>query len=127
MVDPMVSNEKFPTWSYINRDLSIVMTGIWIFLIWLSNEAIDHIFLHLRSYLRLPISITIASVFYIPLEGWFILNGFRKYGESAVANFSGYYSSVMHLPIEVIFAVRFYLCLMMCFVRFWEIVIDNKL
>lgn len=126
MVDPMAVNAKFPEWSYFYRDLSIIMSGFWVIIIWLVTTFVDKFFIHLNLSKRFVMYLITAGVIMTPIEGWFIQNGFRIYSPSAVANFSGYNTIIFNTPIEVIFAISFYLALVISLIRYWQIVLDNK-
>ena len=76
---------------------------------------------------RFAAGILLISAMALPIESWLIINGFRVYGESAVANFSGFTTPVSGVAVEVAFAVPCYMALVVAFIRFWEIVMDNEL
>ncbi len=126
MIDPMVINAKMPSWSYFYRDLSFVMTGIWIIIIWLAVNLVDKFFIQLDTGKKFILYIFSASIIMTPLEAFFIQNGYRIYGPSSVANFSGVKTLFLNLPIEVVFAIPLYLALIISFIRYWEIILDNK-
>lgn len=126
MIEPMLVNAKFPAWSYIYRDITFIMTGIWIVVAWIATTIVDKIFIHWNLKKRFALYLFFGSTIMIPLEAWFITNGFRIYGPSAVANFSGFRLSLTNVPIEITFAIPFYLALIICFIRYWAMVFDNK-
>ncbi len=126
MVEPMVVNANLPQWSYVYRDVSIIMSGAWILIIWLATLAVKRFFIHFNVRSAFISIVTTASMLAIPLEWWLINHGYRVYGPSATANFSGYLTPILGIPIEITFAIPFYLALMIAFARYWEIVIDNK-
>ena len=68
----------------------------------------------------------VGGLIFLPLEAWFIANGFRIYGPSAVENFIGFTTPITNTPIEVALAIPFYLALIISFIRYWEINFDNK-
>lgn len=121
MIEPMVVNARLPAWSYFYRDISFLMTGLWVVIIWLSVGLVD-LFLGRRLEMRLRFALYLAlvSVIAFPIESWFINNGFRVYGPSAVANFSGLNTRFTGIPIEVAFAIPLYMALIICFIRYWE-------
>ena len=126
MIEPMVANAKFPSWSYVYRDISILMSGIWIIIIWLSISLVDKLFSHLNLAKRFALYLVVGGLIFLPLEAWFIANGFRIYGPSAVENFIGFTTPITNTPIEVALAIPFYLALIISFIRYWEINFDNK-
>ena len=127
MIEPMVVNVNLPSWSYIYRDISILISGAWIIIIWLAVNLVERFFLHFDLKWRFALYLLIGSLITYPLESWLMIHGYRVYGPSATANFSGFITPVTHIPIEVAFAVPMYLALVIAFIRYWEIVLDNKL
>jgi hypothetical protein len=127
MIEPMVVNSNLPGWSYIYRDISFLMTGGWIVIIWLAINIVDHLFINWKLTSRFLGYILTGGVFALPLESWLINNHFRIYGPSAVANFVGINTPVTDIPIEVIFAIPLYLALIISFIKYWETILDNKL
>ncbi len=126
MVEPMVVNANLPRWSYIYRDVSILMSGGWILIIWIATLTVKRFFIHFNVRSTFIAIVSIATVLALPLESWLINHGYRVYGPSTTANFSGLLTPISGIPIEVTFAIPFYLALMVAFARYWEIVVDNK-
>lgn len=126
MVDPMVTNAKLPSWSYFYRDVSIIMSGVWIMVIWLATTVVDRLFIQLDLSKKFVLYLIAATFIMVPIEAWFIQNGFRVYGPSAVANFTGFHSFPFNVPIEVTFAIPLYLALVISLIRYWQIILDNK-
>lgn len=127
MIEPMVINANLPAWSYIYRDVSILMTGLWVVVIWLTLYAVDRLLIHFGLVARFLVYLGVIGIIVLPLEAWFINNGFRVYGPSAVANFTGFETIFTNVPVEVAFAVPLYLALVITFIRFWEINMGNQL
>ena len=126
MIEPMVVNAKLPNWSYIYRDVSILMTGLWVILIWLVTYAVDRVLIHLDIGRRFLIYLGIIGVIILPLEAWFINSGYRLYGPSARANFTGFTTIIADIPVEVAFAIPLYLALVIAFIRYWEMHLSNQ-
>lgn len=127
LVEPMVSNANFPKWSYIYHDISILLTALWVLLIAISAVVVGRWLLHLSLPQRFVSGVFIISALALPVESWLIQNGYRVYGHSAVSNFTGYTTFITGVPIEVAFAIPCYLSLIVAFIRYWEIVLDNNL
>jgi len=127
VVEPMVKNEKFPEWSYVYRDISFLMTGTWVLLIAVAAVVLDRFLIGLSIPLRFVAALLLISALALPIESWLIVNGYRVYGESAVMNFTGYKTPLTGVAVEVVFAIPCYLALIVGFIRYWEIVLDNKL
>lgn len=126
MIEPMVVNNGFPSWSYIYRDITVLMTGLWIVLIAAATIVIDKVFLHLDLRVRFLGYIGLIGIMALPIEAWFIQNGFRIYGPSATADFTGFRTPVTGVPVEVAFAIPLYMALIVGFVRYWETVAENR-
>lgn len=127
MIEPMVTNAKLPGWSYFYRDVSILLSGVWVIIIAVAINVVDGFFIRLNIREKFVAYLFIATMIATPIEALLIKNGYRVYGESAVLNFSGYKTLLFQIPVEVIFAVPFYLALMICFIKYWELVFDNRL
>ncbi len=126
MIEPMVSNVGMPSWSYIYRDISILMTGFWVVTIWIVTSLIDRFFRHVSQPRRFVLYLLLGGLLTYPVEAFLIKNGFRVYGPSATANFTGIVTPLTGIPVEVAFAIPFYLALMICFIRYWEIIAENN-
>ena len=123
----MVKNEKFPQWSYVYHDITFLMTGMWVLLIAVAAVVIDRFTIGLSIPLRFAAALLLISALALPIESWLIMNGYRVYGESAVMNFSGFQTPITGVAVEVAFATPCYMALIVGFVRYWEIVLDNRL
>lgn len=126
MIDPVVTNANLPSWSYIYRDISVIMTGSWVLIIWLVTNIVDTFFIHYNIVKRFSLYLVFGTIIALPLEWWFIVNGYRVYGESAIANFSGIIIPFVNLPIEIATAVPIYVGIMVAFIRYWEIILNKK-
>lgn len=127
LVEPMAENKNFPAWSYIYHDISILMTGVWVLLIAITAVVIDRFTVGLPIVVRFAAAVLLISALALPIESWLIVNGFRVYSESAIENFSGFTTPVSGVAVEVAFAIPCYMSLVVTFIRFWEIVLDNRL
>jgi hypothetical protein len=127
VVEPMVRNENLPAWSYVYRDISFLMTGAWVLLFALAGVALDRVLLAAPAPLRFAAALVLIGILALPLESWLIMHGYRVYGESATANFTGFVMPVTGVATEVAFAIPCYVALIVGFIRYWEIVLDNKL
>lgn len=120
MVDPMVVNAKLPSWSYTYRDVSFLMTGSWVVIIWLSITIVHSLFPRLDTRAKFATYLVVLSIIAIPIEIWLIKSGVRVYGPSAVANFCGLQIPFISIAIEVAFAIPLYMALVIGFIRYWE-------
>ncbi len=126
MIEPMVINAKLPEWSYVYRDVSILMTGGWVLIIWLAVSLVDKYFIGRELAERFFLYLAIVSLITLPIEAFLMRNGFRLYEQSAVDNFSGLTLPFTSVPIEVVVAIPFYLALVIGFNRYWMYMLDNK-
>ncbi len=120
MIEPMVLNVKLPFWSYMYRDISFLMTGGWMLMIWLSVTLIDRFLPRLGIRTRFAAYLVVLSVIAIPIEIWLVRSGVRVYGPSTVANFSGLRLPVIGVALEIVFAIPLYMALVISFIRYWE-------
>jgi hypothetical protein len=127
MIEPMVQNRGLPQWSYIFHDISLIMTGIWVITVWFATDVVNKFLIHYNATARFLITLLTTAAIALPLEAWYILQGYRVYGPSAVANFTGFTTPIAHIPVEVAFAIPCYMALVIGFIRYWEIVWDNEL
>ncbi len=127
VIEPMVRNERFPAWSYLYHDISFVSTALWVLLIGVAAFLIDRFLVGYPITLRFIAALFIIAALALPAESWMIANGYRVYGESAVANFTGFTTPITGVAVEVAFAIPLYLALVVGFIRYWEIVLDNQL
>lgn len=126
VVEPMVRNIGLPSWSYFYRDVSFLMTGGWILIVWFSVSLIDKIFIHFGLIKRFIFYVLTATIIALPIEAMLIVNNIRVYGPSSIANFSGNSIPFTVVPIEVMFAIPFYLSLIFAFIKYWMFILDNK-
>ncbi len=120
MIEPMVVNAKLPSWSYLYRDISFLMTFGWIIGIWLSITLVDRFLPRLTTPKRFVSYLVVLTVIVFPIEAVLIKSGIRVYGASAQENFSGFTTIIADLPIEVLFAVPLYMALVVGFILYWE-------
>ena len=126
MIEPMVINQGFPEWSYIYRDISFILTGSWVLLMWFAMWLVDKFFRNFTLFEKFISYLIIITTVTVPAEFILITNGFRLYGPSSVANFSGFSIPLTKIPLEIMFAVPFYLSLVIGFVKYWEYMMENK-
>jgi len=127
MVQPMVETVQFPRWSYLVFDISILLVAAWVLIIGLTAVIIERLFLHWLLLYRFLFALGIAGSLTLPLEAWLMRYGYRLYGPSATHNFTGFSIPVLDVPVEIAFAIPCYLALIIAFIRYWEIVLDNRL
>lgn len=126
MIEPMVDNVGFPSWSYIYRDISVVQTLFWIVLIWGATNLVDRFLPRLDPIMKFVLYLVAVSIVAYPVESWLINSGLRVYGPSATENFSGFLTIITNIPIEVALAIPLYLGLIISFARYWEAVTKGR-
>ena len=120
MIEPMVVNSKLPSWSYVYRDISIVMTGGWTLLIWLTLLIVDRFLSRLGPGQRFAAYLVVLAVIALPIEAWLINSDIRAYGITATEDFSGLRVPLLDVAIEVAVAIPLYMALVIGLVRYWE-------
>jgi hypothetical protein len=123
LIEPMVDNIGFPAWSYVFRDITVLMTGLWVVLIWLGTYLVDRLLPRLDQTRKFPLYLILIGVIAAPIEAWFINTGHRLYGPGATADFTGIRSVITDTPIEVTLAIPLYLGLVIGFIQYWERII----
>ncbi len=126
MIEPMVNNLHMPQFLYIYRDINVAMSGFWVLLVALVAQFVDTRFIHWSLPKKFGAYLMIATAVAAPVEAWLIRSGFRVYGISATQNFTGFKTLLFQVPIEVVFAVPFYLALVITFTKFWELTADDS-
>ena len=126
MIEPMVINAKMPSWSYIYRDVSFLMTGGWVIIAWLAINLVDKFSIHLDLFRKFISYLVVIFLVTLPIESLLIINGFRIYGPSTTAAFSGFKIPIFHIPVEVAFGIPFYFALIISFIKYWEIILEEK-
>jgi hypothetical protein len=126
MVEPMVRNQGFPAWSYVYKDVTFLMTGFWVLVLWLSVNLVDRFLMHWDLANRFLAYLGVTALLAIPVESWLIASEHRVYGPSTVANFSRLTLPWTDIPVEVAFGIPLYFALVIGFVRYIEIALTNR-
>ena len=127
MVEPMVLNRGFPAWANSYRDINLFMTGVWVLVIALTALVVNRVFVLRPPAFRMLLAVMVATAIALPIEYGLYVSGMRVYGPSAVGNFSGFMIPVLRAPVEIAFAIPCYLALVLGTIRWWDLVIDNRL
>jgi hypothetical protein len=127
MVEPMVMNRGFPAWTLLYRDVSLLMSGVWVLVIAITAAVVYRVAFTFPIAVRFILALAIATAMALPIEYGLVWAGFRIYGPSAMANFSGFTIPLLETPVEIAFAIPCYLALVIGFIRYWEIALDNNL
>ena len=127
IVEPMATNRNFPAWSYVFHDITILMTGLWVLIVVVMTFAVDRFRRMTDFRLRFAAYLVLITAVATPIEGWFLANGYRVYGPSATADFTGVRTLIGDIPIEVMAAIPMYLSLVIAFVRYWDGSVDRSL
>ena len=126
MVEPMVVNANLPDWSYIYRDISIILTGIWVLIIWIVTSVVDYFWPHFNLVKKFIAYVIGVGILTLPYEAYLINHGYRIYGSSSVANFSGFQIPFYYIPVEIFFAIPLYLALVIGLNKYLQIILDNR-
>lgn len=126
MIEPMVQNQGFPEWSYIFRDISFLQSLLWVFLMWLAWLIVELLWRNFNQFEKLCLSVATIGLLAMPVEAFFIRNGFRVYeGTSAGTAFSGVGTPLLGIPLEVTLAIPMYFFLVFGFVKCWDVMLTN--
>lgn len=126
MVDPMAQNVGLPQWSYVYRDVSLLITVPWVIIVWLAINFVDMSLIDKNIFERFFGYLLFIFVFVLPIEAVWMLSGHIIFSPNVQAGFSGFLIPGVNLPVEVAFAIPFYYALIVAFVKYWEILIYNK-
>lgn len=127
MIEPMIENRNFPKWSYVYRDISILLTGGWVLLLGSGALIVERFFSDFSVLVRFLAAVLLIGFVALVLESLLTLNGFRVYGPSMQACFTGFRTPITAVNSEIAFAIPCYLALIIAFIRFWETVFDERL
>ncbi|MFM7314380.1 MAG: hypothetical protein ACKO0M_14665 [Cyanobium sp.] len=127
MVEPMVVNRGYPAWANVHRDINLFMTGLWVLVIALTALVVNRVYVLRPPAFRMVLAVLVATAIALPIEYGLFVTGMRVYGPSATANFSGFTIPVLQAPVEIAFAIPCYLALVLASIRYWDLVIDNRL
>ncbi|MEN9561278.1 MAG: hypothetical protein RIQ56_551 [Candidatus Parcubacteria bacterium] len=128
MIEPMVINQNFPSWSYIYRDISIILTSGWVALTWLSIFIVEKLWATFPLREKFLLTIGTIGILSLPFESYLIKAGYRVYeGTSAGNAFSGIPTPFLDIPHEVALAIPLYFALVLGFIAIWDIMLVNPL
>ena len=127
LVEPLALNQHFPAWSYVYLDISIIRILVWMLIIWLSTWTLDFLVHSVNYFWRFILYISLSSLILYQVESWMITNQYRVYSESVVQNFTGFVTPFSGIPIEIAIAIPLYLMIVLSFVAFWRMTLDNNL
>ncbi|MFI0606497.1 MAG: hypothetical protein ACH37Z_01215 [Anaerolineae bacterium] len=127
MTEPMVRNVGFPAWSVFFHDINVILLGFWVLAIGAAAVTVQLALPEAPIPARFLAGMAVVTAVVLPVEAWLMRHGYRVYGESAAANFTGYKLAFLDVPVEVAVAIPFYAALIIAFVRYWETVMDNEL
>lgn len=125
MIEPMIENRNFPAWSYVFHDISLVLTGGWVLLLATGAVVVDRVFAHFPPPARFGAAVLTIGFAALVLESWLAINGYRVYGPSMEACFTGFRTPLTNVATEIAYGIPCYLSLIVAFIRFWEIVGDR--
>ena len=127
MIEPMVRNEHFPAWSYVYHDITFLMTGLWIAVVWASILLVERFVPHWGLVHRFMLYLVVTAAIAVPVDAWFIDHGYRVYGPSCQAIYSGIRIPGTQVPVEVAFAIPLYFALVIGFVRYGEFLCQKRM
>ncbi len=127
MGEPMSINTGFPRWGYFYYDVNIVLTLLWVLIIWITTTIVDRTLMHLNIVNSFILYLFVGTIIYLPIEAALMGAGYSNYSATTSSEFSGIIIPGLGIPFEVCFAIPLYLALIIGLIRYCRIVIENKL
>jgi len=125
MIQPMVLNTRWSSWTYYYHDLSIIVTFGWVVIVSGSIYIIDAVFAHMSDFKRFWLYLCTIDAITLPVEIFLVQSGVRTYSQSLIQSSLGVYIPYTNLPLEVGFAIPLFFALVIGFVKYWEKIIEN--
>lgn len=126
MIDPMVLNNRWSSWTYYYHDLSIIVTFGWIVIVSVSIYIIDAVFAHLSDFKKFWLYLCTIDAITLPVEIFLVQSGVRVYSPSLIQSSLGAYIPYTSIPLEVGFAIPLFFALVIGFVKYWEKISKNE-
>jgi len=126
MIDPMADNVGFPRWSYIYRDISILLVCVWVIIVWLTINLVDKVLIDKGLLKKFVGYLAVIFCIVLPIESWLMLSGHVVFSSTTRAGFSGFLIPLVNIPVEIAFAIPFYYALVVAFIKYWEILLYNR-
>jgi uncharacterized membrane protein YoaK (UPF0700 family) len=119
VIDPL-TRQYYPAWTNIYHDVSIIPIFVWMGGLYFANLIVHEFIPGYPTQVRFIIVILLSCVAMVPYETFVYTSGFKIYEQSVVANFSGFKSHFLRIPIEVFFAIPLYLSLVYAPIRYLQ-------
>jgi len=126
MIQPMVLNTRWSSWTYYYHDLSIIVTFGWVVIVSVSIHIIDTLFAHLSDFKKFWLYLCTIDAITFPVEIFLVQSGVRVYSQSLIQSSLGVYIPYTSIPLEVGFAIPLFFALVIGFVKYWENIIKNE-
>jgi hypothetical protein len=128
MIEPMVINANFPSWSYFFRDMTWILTLGWTALVWFSVYIVETLWPNVNLKEKFFMYVSVIGILALPFETYLIHAGYRIYeGTSAGDAFSGVMVPLLNTPMEVFLAIPMYFALVLGFIAYWDTMLVNPL
>lgn len=126
MIEPMVINANFPSWSYVFHDISFILTFGWVILVWCAIWIVEKLWATFNMTEKFILYSALVGMLALPAEALLIKYGYRVYEGTTAGNaFSGFSVPVLNVPVEVAIAIPMYFALVIGFVATWDIMLTN--
>lgn len=118
-------NNNLERWSYLYLDVNWVITIGWVGLILMSTSAVNILFKKSSERARFIYSLIALAIVGVVAEGVVRYLGIREYAEAVKEGFLGVYLFGT-VPIEALYYIPVFMALVISFVRYWEICLDQN-
>lgn len=126
MIDPMVMNTRFSSWTYYYHDLSFIVTLSWVFIVSISISLIDLVFSKMSDFKKFWLYLCTIDAITLPIEILLVQTGMRVYSQSLLSSSFGANIPFTNVPMEVAFAIPMFFALVIGFTKYWEKLLDAK-
>tara|TARA_Y100000034_G_scaffold136768_1_gene215592 strand:+ start:26186 stop:26761 length:576 start_codon:yes stop_codon:yes gene_type:complete len=126
MIEPMVINTGFSSWTYYYNDMSFVITLGWVLIVGISISLIDFTFPKLSEFKKFWLYLCTIDAIALPIEILLVQTGMRFYSQSLIASSYGANIPFTILPLEVAFAIPMFFALVIGFTKYWEKMLNAK-
>lgn len=122
MIEPMVTNARFSSWTYYFHDMSFIVTLGWVLIVTISITLVDFAFPKTGNFKKFWLYLCTIDVLTLPIEVFLVQTGMRVYSESLMATTLGPKIPFTIVPVEIAFAIPMFFALVIGFTKYWEIV-----
>jgi len=120
MIDPLIYNTGFFSWSYFFHDVTFILTFGWILIVSFSVRMVDKVFARLSEPKRFLLYLCLIDMFVVVIEVFLVKSGLRSYSASLANSRYGIYVPFTPVPIGVVFVIPACFALVISFTKYLE-------